>query len=198
VNRKFSIPHLSLLLLLLIIVVLFLLSGRGKHPSRVFSPDEFASSTSLKITDFSYSRTEGPRKFLEIQATVAEYQDDTRTATLEKARARVYPRTGEVIQIYGQVGSYNLEQEVLTLPSGITAVTTDGLLIQAGRGTYHHQPQEIEFQSEVKIEGPNLYARGQSVKLETKTGKILVENGIEARMASSRAREILQIDLPEN
>lgn len=158
--------------------------------------DDSASSSSLQMNDIFYSRIRGERTFLEISATSAEYHDHPKSAHLEEVHARFYPRSGNSLEMLSPVGHYDLEQEILHLPSGITATTSDGFLIEAELGAYRHHSEEIEFESEVRVTGPNLAAWGKHVQFNTETGILTADEGIEAELAPARVRELLKTTPP--
>jgi len=164
----------------------------GKTPPR----DQVYSSSSLRITDVSYLRMDGKNLTMKIQAKAAEYREDPKIANLEDVRARVYPQAGGEIRIFSDSGRYDLDREILSLPAGITAVTQDGLRIAAGKGSFDNKLKELVFESFLTVTGPNLYARGNLLKIDTHSGKLTIENGIEADLTPAKIRTLLKIENP--
>lgn len=189
----------TLLLVLLLIcasVFLYLLTSnkpRGKSPP---FQDQAFSSSSLRITDVSYLHMDGKILTMKIQAKAAEYREDPKIATLEDIRARVYPRAGGEIRIFSDSGRYDLDREILSLPAGITAVTQDGLQIAAGKGSFDNKLKELAFESFLTVTGPNLYARGNLLRINTHSGKLTIENGLSAELTPARIRTLLKIKNP--
>lgn len=191
----------SLILFLLILLIpagaILLAPGEEESPVRSdTSSQEPGSSSSLRLTDILYTRTRGEHTLLNITASSAEYRDDPRTASLYDVRARVYPRSGGLIQLFSPLGTYDLEQETLTLPSGVTAATRDGFRISADRGHYRHRSEEIGFESGVEVSAPNFFAWGKQVSLSIENGILVAEEGIEAHLAPAQIRELLHHPSP--
>ena len=171
-------------------------TGKKLFEGKSSSRDQVSSSSSVRITNLFYTRTEGQKLSLKIQADAAEYRDNPKTATLENIRAWVYPKAGGEIRIFGDSGQYDLDREILSLPAGTTAVIQDGLQIAAGKGSFDHKLKELVFESFLTVTGPNLYARGNLLKVNTQSGKLTIENGIEADLTPARIRTLLKMNKP--
>ena len=177
--------------------VVFFVPGEEEPPFNSDPPSgESGSSSSLRLSDIRYTRTQGQHTLLNITASSAEYRDNPRTASLHDVRARVYPRSGGLIQLFSPLGAYDLEQEILSLPSGVTAATRDGFRITADRGHYLHRSEEIGFESGVEVSAPNFFARGKQVSLSIENGVLVAEEGVEAHLAPARIRELLNHPFP--
>ncbi|MCX5858324.1 MAG: hypothetical protein NT056_00265, partial [Proteobacteria bacterium] len=110
--------------------------------------------------------------------------------------ARVYPKSGGEISIFSDSGQYDLDQDILSLPGGITAATHDGLKIGAGKGSFNNKLKELVFETFLTVTGPNLFARGDRLRIDTHSGKLTIENGIEADLTPAKIRTLLQIQNP--
>jgi len=195
--RKFPARTAVLVFLLLGTGIFFYFhTGEKLIGAKVPPQDQISSSSSLRITGLFYDRTEGERLSLKVRADSAEYRENPKIATLEKIRARVYPKSGGEISIFSDSGQYDLDQEILSLPGGITAVTHDGLKIGAGKGSFNNKLKELVFETFLTVTGPNLFARGNRLRIDTHSGKLTIENGVEADLTPARIRTLLQIQNP--
>jgi LPS export ABC transporter protein LptC len=171
-------------------------TGKKLIGAKVPPRDQISSSSSLRITDLFYARTEGERLSLKVRADSAEYRENPRIANLENIRAQVYPKSGGEIRIFSDSGQYDLDREILSLPGDVTAITHDGLKIGSGKGSFNNKLKELVFESFLTVTGPNLYARGDLLKIDTHSGKLTIEHGIEADLTPARIRTLLQIQNP--
>lgn len=194
---KFSLRTYILIIVLLGTGIFFYFhTGKKLIGAKVPPRDQAGFSSSVRIADVFYARNEGERLSLKVRADSAEYRENPRIATLEKIRARVYPKSGGEISVFSDSGQYDLDQEILTLPGGITAVTHDGLKIGAGKGSFNNKLKELVFESFLTVTGPNLYARGERLRIDTHSGKLTIENGIEADLTPARIRTLLKVQNP--
>ncbi|MCX5859242.1 MAG: hypothetical protein NT056_05030, partial [Proteobacteria bacterium] len=83
-------------------------TGKKLIGVKIAPQDQISSSSSLRITDLFYARTEGERLSLKVSADSAEYRENPRIANLENIRARVYPNSGGEIRIFSDSGQYDL------------------------------------------------------------------------------------------
>ena len=194
IPRKFPLRTYILVFLLLGTGVFFYFhTGKKLIGAKTPPRDQISSSSSVRITNLFYARNEGERLSLKVRADSAEYRESPRIAALENIRARIYPKSGGEISIWSDSGQYDLDQEILSLPGGVTAVTNDGLRIGAGKGSFNNKLKELVFETFLTVTGPNLYARGNLLKIDTHSGKLTIENSIEADLTPAKIREFLKV-----
>lgn len=161
-NKQVWLSALALLLLLSGLTYYYLKDEPPKQPEAVETgaPQKIG----LSFSGNTITEEKNGRKVFELSAETIEMNPDTKDIILKTLTAVFYSEDGKTVTLTGLEGLLNGQSHSLTIQGEVTAQSSDGATLQAGKIRY--EPQEEKFYGEngVIVERPDARLTGDRLE----------------------------------
>lgn len=161
-NKQVWLSALALLLLLSGLTYYYLKDEPPKQPEAVETgaPQKIG----LSFSGNTITEEKNGRKVFELSAETIEMNPDTKDIILKTLTAVFYSEDGKTVTLTGLEGLLNGQSHSLTIQGEVTAQSSDGAILQAGKIRY--EPQEEKFYGEngVIVERPDARLTGDRLE----------------------------------